>query len=167
MSETCSTAISFGRCGGGQVEPEWLEPNETSYILYTSGTTAKPKGVQRDVGGYAVALASSINHIFGGQPGDIEELKTVLAESIVQELRNEVRNLAFAIWLERVLGGGSDFGDEQSDWFTARNELGIPPDLLCNWSALDTEACIFAACTRKTHVGEFSLLNLFIKRRIV
>jgi propionyl-CoA synthetase len=55
---------------GGQAEPEWLESNETSYILYTSGTTAKPKGVQRDVGGYAVALASSINHIFGGQPGE-------------------------------------------------------------------------------------------------
>ena len=54
----------------GQVEPEWLESNEPSYILYTSGTTAKPKGVQRDVGGYAVALASSINHIFGGKPGE-------------------------------------------------------------------------------------------------
>ena len=52
------------------MEPEWLESNETSYILYTSGTTAKPKGVQRDVGGYAVALTSSINHIFGGQPGE-------------------------------------------------------------------------------------------------
>ena len=55
---------------GGEVEPEWLESNETSYILYTSGTTAKPKGVQRDVGGYAVALASSINHIFGGRAGE-------------------------------------------------------------------------------------------------
>ncbi len=55
---------------GVQVEPEWLESNETSYILYTSGTTARPKGVQRDVGGYAVALTSTINHIFGGQPGE-------------------------------------------------------------------------------------------------
>jgi propionyl-CoA synthetase len=55
---------------GVQVEPEWLESNEASYILYTSGTTAKPKGVRRDVGGYAVALTSSINHIFGGQPGE-------------------------------------------------------------------------------------------------
>jgi len=52
------------------VEPEWLESDEISYILYTSGTTAKPKGVQRDVGGYAVALTSTINHIFGGQPGE-------------------------------------------------------------------------------------------------
>ena len=35
-----------------------------SYTLYTSGTTGKPKGVQRDTGGYAVALAASMKHIF-------------------------------------------------------------------------------------------------------
>jgi propionyl-CoA synthetase len=48
----------------------WLESNETSYILYTSGTTGKPKGVQRDVGGYAVALASSMERIFCGGAGE-------------------------------------------------------------------------------------------------
>ena len=51
------------------------------------------------------------------------------AESLLRELRNQVGNRAFAIWAERVQGGGSYFGDKWSDWFTARNELGIPQDL--------------------------------------
>jgi hypothetical protein len=50
------------------------------------------------------------------------------AESQLQELRNQVQNRAFEIWARRLLEGGS--GDEWSDWFAARNELGVPPDLL-------------------------------------
>ncbi len=53
-----------------KVPVTWLESNEISYTLYTSGTTGKPKGVQRDVGGYAVALAASIKHIFCGNAGE-------------------------------------------------------------------------------------------------
>jgi propionyl-CoA synthetase len=53
-----------------QVPVVWLESNEVSYTLYTSGTTGRPKGVQRDVGGYAVALAASMRDIFCGQAGE-------------------------------------------------------------------------------------------------
>ncbi|MES2099015.1 MAG: propionate--CoA ligase [Pseudomonadota bacterium] len=48
----------------------WLAATAPSYTLYTSGTTGKPKGVQRDTGGYAVALAASMKHIFQGAPGE-------------------------------------------------------------------------------------------------
>ena len=48
----------------------WLESTEISYTIYTSGTTGKPKGVQRDTGGYAVALAASMKHIFDGCAGE-------------------------------------------------------------------------------------------------
>ena len=48
----------------------WVDATHPSYTLYTSGTTGKPKGVQRDTGGYAVALASSMKNIFLGQPGE-------------------------------------------------------------------------------------------------
>jgi len=48
----------------------WLDSTAISYTIYTSGTTGQPKGVQRDTGGYTVALAASMKNIFLGEPGE-------------------------------------------------------------------------------------------------
>lgn len=48
-----------------------LDATDPLYILYTSGTTGKPKGIIRDNGGHAVALKYSMNHIYNVKPGEV------------------------------------------------------------------------------------------------
>lgn len=53
------------------VDPVPVAATDPLYVLYTSGTTGKPKGIVRDNGGHAVALLWSMRNIYDTAPGDI------------------------------------------------------------------------------------------------
>jgi propionyl-CoA synthetase len=53
------------------VDPVPVAATDPLYVLYTSGTTGKPKGIVRDNGGHAVALLWTMRHVYDTAPGDV------------------------------------------------------------------------------------------------
>ncbi|MBV8973488.1 MAG: propionyl-CoA synthetase [Sinobacteraceae bacterium] len=70
---TAGRDVDWGQAlaGAAAVRCAQVEATDPLYILYTSGTTGKPKGVVRDHGGHAVALAWSMHAVYDMRPGDV------------------------------------------------------------------------------------------------
>ncbi|MFD1329780.1 propionyl-CoA synthetase [Mycoplana ramosa] len=66
-----TAAVARAKQGGLTVSCVSLRATDPLYVLYTSGTTGQPKGVLRDNGGHMVALAWSMKHFYGVQPGEV------------------------------------------------------------------------------------------------
>ncbi|WP_342151799.1 propionyl-CoA synthetase [Methylorubrum sp. SB2] len=64
-------SVEQARRDGRRADPVPVAATDPLYILYTSGTTGRPKGVVRDSGGYCVALTWSMTHLYDVAPGEV------------------------------------------------------------------------------------------------
>lgn len=64
-------AVAAAKAAGRAAECVTVAATDPLYILYTSGTTGKPKGVIRDNGGHMVALKWSMKNLYGVEPGEV------------------------------------------------------------------------------------------------
>jgi len=63
--------VETARTAGERAECVSVASTDPLYILHTSGTTGKPKGIVRDHGGYAVALKWSMEYVYNVKPGEV------------------------------------------------------------------------------------------------
>src|SRR6185312_15052309 len=66
-----ASAVAEARAAGRTAPCVPVAATDPLYILYTSGTTGRPKGVVRDTGGYLVALKWSMQNLYGVEPGEV------------------------------------------------------------------------------------------------